>query len=40
MANATKSLYGTAEGGGTLEERVGRRKFFNDRSGNDVAFRR
>lgn len=40
MATATKSLYGTGDGGGSLEERVGRNKFYNDRSGSDVAFRR
>lgn len=40
MTNTTKSLYGTVEDGGSLADRVTRNKFFNDRSGSDVAFRR
>jgi hypothetical protein len=40
MEVATKQVYGTASGGGSMAERVGRRKFFNDRTGSDNAFRR
>ncbi len=40
MEVATKQVYGTASGGGSMAERVGRRKFFNDRTGTDNAFRR
>ena len=40
MSSTTKVLYGTGEDGGSLADRVTRNKFFNDRSGSDVAFRR
>jgi hypothetical protein len=32
MKTVTKDVYGAEAGGGTLEERVARRKYYNDRS--------
>lgn len=39
LQTATKDVYGTTKGG-SLEDTVGRRAYFNDRSGSAAAFKK